>query len=75
MGISCTIDPDGRVVALPGPDWAQSKKIATVVRGSVPIDDRPSIYTRGGDWLPLACWFLVPVLILMGIRRARRPAA
>jgi apolipoprotein N-acyltransferase len=34
--------------------------VAGVVRASVPIDDRTSLYARLGDWLPGGCWaFLV----------------
>src|SRR6185312_5673022 len=55
IGISGIIDPDGRVVALPGPTWAESKKVAAVVRGPVPLGTGTTLYARFGDWLPLAC--------------------
>ena len=38
MGISGVIDPDGRVIALPNPDWSKSKKMEAVVTSVVPID-------------------------------------
>jgi apolipoprotein N-acyltransferase len=56
MGISAVIDGNGRVIALPGSSWAQSKKIATVLTASIPIDQRTSLYARWGDWLPGSCW-------------------
>ncbi|HLQ46364.1 MAG TPA: nitrilase-related carbon-nitrogen hydrolase, partial [Planctomycetaceae bacterium] len=55
MGISAVIDGSGRVVALPRPTWAQSKKIADVVTAEVPIDHRFSLYAHWGDWLPWSC--------------------
>jgi apolipoprotein N-acyltransferase len=48
MGISAIIDPDGRVVALPGDTWAKSKKVEGIVRGTVPIDTRTTLYARLG---------------------------
>jgi apolipoprotein N-acyltransferase len=59
MGISAMIDSNGRVVALPGASWADSKKIAAVLTAVVPIDQRASLYARWGDWLPLACWVTI----------------
>lgn len=56
MGISAIIDPDGRIVALPGPTWAESKKVAGIVRGAVPLGTGTTLYARFGDWLPLLCW-------------------
>jgi apolipoprotein N-acyltransferase len=61
MGISAVIDGNGRVVALPGPDWAGSKKIETVLTATIPIDHRASLYARIGDWLPWTCWLIVGV--------------
>jgi apolipoprotein N-acyltransferase len=62
MGISAIIDPDGRVVALPGPTWGASKRVEAVVRGAVPIGTGTSLYSRFGDWLPVGCW----IVILLG---------
>jgi apolipoprotein N-acyltransferase len=59
MGISAVIDGNGRVIALPNPDWAQSKKVEAVVMAAVPIDRRTSLYARWGDWLPWTCWLVV----------------
>jgi len=51
MGISAVIDGNGRIVALPGPSWAGSKKIAAVLTEAIPIDQRSRLYARWGDWL------------------------
>jgi apolipoprotein N-acyltransferase len=59
MGISAVIDGNGRVVALPAPTWAQSKKISAVLTASIPIDARTSLYARWGDWLPWSCWLTI----------------
>jgi apolipoprotein N-acyltransferase len=59
MGISAVIDSNGRVIALPNPDWAKSKKVEAVVTAAVPIDRRASFYARWGDWLPWTCWLVV----------------
>jgi apolipoprotein N-acyltransferase len=67
MGISAIIDPDGRVVALPGPTWAESKKVQGIVRGPVPLGTGTTLYARFGDWLPVGCWL---VILLGGLARA-----
>jgi apolipoprotein N-acyltransferase len=72
MGISAIIDPDGRVVALPGETWAKSKKVEGIVRGPVPLDTRTSLYARLGDWLPLCAWGVFASSIVLGFVR-RRP--
>jgi len=73
MGISCIIDANGRVSDLPGPSWAESVKISTVVRGVVPIDARSSIYPQVGDWVPLMCLILFGVgWCLPYVRSSRR---
>ena len=75
MGISAVIDPDGRVVALPGESWWMSKKVEGVVSAVVPIDARVSWYARVGDWLPAACWGLLVVGHAAGVVRKRRGVA
>jgi len=74
MGISAIIDPDGRVVALPGETWAKSKKVSAIVRGPVPIDTRTSLYARLGDWLPILTWAIALGGFVRGSIR-RWPAA
>jgi apolipoprotein N-acyltransferase len=59
MGISAVIDGNGRVCALPGRSWAESKKVEAVVTAHIPIDHRTSLYARWGDWLPWTCWLVV----------------
>lgn len=59
MGISAVVDGSGRIVALPGSDWPNSKKTASVVTTSIPIDNRSSLYVRWGDWLPALCGIAV----------------
>ena len=58
MGISGVIDSDGRVIALPDPDWSKSKKVDAVVTAVVPIDGRGSLYATLGDWIPALCWLV-----------------
>lgn len=61
MGISAIIDPNGRVVMLPGDDWQRSKKIVGPIVDNLPISDRFSFYAWAGDWLPTLCWILIVV--------------
>jgi apolipoprotein N-acyltransferase len=67
MGISAIVDPDGRVIALPGESWSSSKQMEGHIVGEVPIDHRSTIYSEFGDWLPITCWgamlsgFLFPI--------------
>jgi apolipoprotein N-acyltransferase len=68
MGISAIVDPDGRVRALPGADWASSKKVEGIVRGAVPIDSRETYYARFGDWLPILGWFILAAGFVRGWR-------
>jgi apolipoprotein N-acyltransferase len=68
MGVSAVVDGDGRVVALPGPDWGRSKKTASVLTATVPIDHRASLYAAWGDWLPWGCWLGVAAGLLRRIR-------
>lgn len=73
MGISAIIDADGRVVALPGATWSESKKVEGIVRGAVPIDQRSSLYALWGDWLAVGTWFVIIVVLIRG--RRPKPAA
>jgi len=69
MGVSAVIDSNGRILALPVPDVSASKSIEAIVRGTVPIDDRKTLYCLLGDWLPMACG----VAVLVCLRRNRNP--
>jgi apolipoprotein N-acyltransferase len=76
MGVSAVIDGDGRVVALSGPTWAESKKVSAVLTAAVPIDERASLYARWGDWLPWSCLGVVALGLVVSLwrRRSLRPA-
>jgi apolipoprotein N-acyltransferase len=58
MGISCIIDPLGRITALP-PDsktWHEAKDREAVILGTVPLSHQSSFYTQNSDLLPWLCW-------------------
>jgi apolipoprotein N-acyltransferase len=69
MGVSAVIDPDGRVIALPGPTWRQSKAVEGIVAAEVPLDRRESAYAHLGDWVPAACWGFLAVMHFVCWRR------
>ena len=77
MGISAVIDPDGRVIALPGETWSTSKKMDGIVTATVPLDTRDSLYARLGDWVPATCWGLLTIGHIAGMvqRRRQKPLA
>jgi apolipoprotein N-acyltransferase len=55
---------------LPVSQWHEYKKVAGVLLAKVPIDDRVSIYSRWGDWMPWSCWLLIAgAFILPWVRR------
>jgi apolipoprotein N-acyltransferase len=79
MGISAVIDGSGRVIALPGPTWKDSKKVAAVLTEAIPIDHRQSLYVLWGDWLPWTCWCLIALSVFIawknrGLQLRRSPA-
>jgi apolipoprotein N-acyltransferase len=74
MGVSAIVDPDGRVIALPGETWAKSKKVEGIIRGAVPVDTRTTLYARLGDWLPLAGWAIILGGFVRGCFRRRAAA-
>jgi apolipoprotein N-acyltransferase len=71
MGISTVIDGNGRVVALPGDSWHDSKKVAAALVAPVPIDSRTSIYARAGDWLPSGCAVVACLGLLLSFWRPK----
>ena len=75
MGISAVIDPDGRVVAMPGETWPASKKVEGVVAAAVPLDTRGSLYAAWGDWVPLLGGTLALIGCVLSFRRAKPLAA
>ena len=63
-GITCIIDPNGRVL----------KKLDAFVEayllGEVPVlTDETTLYTRWGDWMGIACIFITLAGILLGTVR------
>ncbi|HJZ57446.1 MAG TPA: apolipoprotein N-acyltransferase [Gemmataceae bacterium] len=73
MGISCVIDPDGRVIAWVAEPWGGSKKVEGVVSAVVPIDARESCYARLGDWVPGLSWAAIALGLVVSLVRGRRP--
>jgi apolipoprotein N-acyltransferase len=63
LGISAVIDSNGAIVALPGPTWTDSVKVATIVSANVPLDTRSSPYAHLGDWLPIGAWIALLVMV------------
>jgi apolipoprotein N-acyltransferase len=51
-------DPE-QVTSLPISEWSEYKQRAGVLTATIPLDDRASLYTQWGDWLPFGCWILV----------------
>jgi len=74
-GITCIIDPNGRITRMIPPFTA-----GTLV-GDVPVvTDVTTAYTRWGDWMGQACVYATVVLLLAGgirifVRRGRRGRA
>lgn len=66
MGISAVIDGNGRLVALPGPSWEESKKVAAVLTADMPLDRRTSFYAAWGDWLPWTCALIIGMALIRG---------
>lgn len=54
---------------LPVPEWRQYKQTAGVLIAAVPLDTRESLYARWGDWLPMACWLVLGVGMVVGRMR------
>ena len=49
------------VAELPEADWPQYKNVEAVLRGTVPIDHRASLYVHWGDWLPWGCCVVIAI--------------
>jgi apolipoprotein N-acyltransferase len=69
MGISAIIDPDGRVIALPGDDWKSSKRIDGTVTDKVPLGTKLTWYAKLGDWFPITCWLTIVVMWYLAMPR------
>ena len=74
MGVSCVIDGNGQVIALPkgATTFSQAKAIPAVIDAVIPIDGRESWYARLGDWLPVWCWVVVFGGLAAALWKARR---
>jgi apolipoprotein N-acyltransferase len=57
---------------LPVSRWGEFKKVPGILLASLPIDDRTSLYSYWGDWLPWGCWLMLGGLGLLGIVRPAR---
>ncbi len=71
-GITCTIEPDGRISSILEP-FVESYLVS-----DVPVyDEKTTLYTRWGDWLGIGFVAAAGIMLLMGIvlgvlRKARR---
>lgn len=63
MGVSAVIDGDGRIVA------RLDKATEDVLSVVVPLDDRTSLYSAMGDWLPRGCLMVAVGLVVLGVLR------
>src|SRR5262249_7811314 len=71
------IPPAGESAGLPVASWAAYKQTEGIAVVNVPIDRRPSLYSRLGDWLPVSCGLAVVFGLGRGWWRRRqvgRPA-
>jgi apolipoprotein N-acyltransferase len=60
----------GRIAELSASEWDQFKSVSGVLKAAVPIDNRASFYTVGGDWFPIGCWIgFVGALVWTFLRR------
>lgn len=67
-GVSAIIDGDGAIRARAiEPKTGRSKQVEAVVCDFVPLDNRHSLYLRGGDWFAQICLAVCAASLLMGI--------
>jgi len=55
--------------ALPVGRWAEFKRVAGVLLGTVPLDERGSLYARWGDWFPRLCTLLLCLALTVAVVR------
>jgi apolipoprotein N-acyltransferase len=67
-GLTAHVDPYGRVVDT-RPQYSEQVLLAEL---SVSNDPPMTLYTRAGDWFPLAAAVLLAGLLVSGLRRRRR---
>jgi apolipoprotein N-acyltransferase len=74
MGISCIIDGFGRIIALPpgSKTWHDAKNRDAVIVGSVPLYSQTTLYVQWGDVLPLVCWGVMVVGLVISFFRGRK---
>jgi apolipoprotein N-acyltransferase len=67
--------PDGRAGRLPLGQWADFKKCAGVLTGTVPLDHRDTWLSVAGLYLPEACWCAILACLAWPFTRprSRRP--
>jgi apolipoprotein N-acyltransferase len=55
------IEPDlgGNAPDLPEGKWRDFTKVRGILTAAIPIDNRLSLYSLTGDWLPSGCWLLL----------------
>jgi apolipoprotein N-acyltransferase len=58
--------------ALPVSEWGEFKKVAGAMQVMVPLDDRTSWYPFLGDWLPLGCWAILGLGLVMRLTQRFR---
>lgn len=68
-GMTALIDGNGAVVRAVPP------RTSAALTVTVPLDDRTSLYTTAGDWLPLACVLACLVALPLGLASDRRRRA
>lgn len=62
----------GAVADLPEAEWSKYKNVEAVLRGTMPIDGRVSLYVLWGDWLAWGCCIVVALGLAWGRFRQGR---
>jgi apolipoprotein N-acyltransferase len=63
----------GALTELPVSEWHDFKHVSGVLLGTIPLDERTSLYALWGDWLPWGCWLGIgSVLTAAWLRRRGR---
>jgi apolipoprotein N-acyltransferase len=62
------LERHGRAADLPVSQWGDYKKVAGVLTAIIPIDQRLSLYSLWGDWLPGVCWMVVLAGLIWAFR-------
>lgn len=67
-GLTCVVDTRGRITAR-GPLYEPASLVVDVPLGD---DGRETVYTRWGDWFPLAMGGLLVIVLIIGLARGRQ---